>query len=398
LLPPDRVLASALAAGRGTVVAAYDLLRREGRVARRQGSGTRVCGNAGRAAPGTTSAPVIMHLLEPPDGVIQLACAAPEAPPPELIQAYHSILPEMAAIDGDIGYHPAGDPALRRAIADRYQQLGVPARPEQIVVTNGGQQALSLLGRLLISPGDRVLVEAPTYPGALEAFRESAAVLRPLPAGLGGFESAVPEHRPVLGYVIASYHNPTGAVLQALQRQRLAAAAAEAGVPLIDDEVLADLGFPGEERPPPLAAYGSAVISVGSLSKVVWGGHVPPSPWSRGSPGCGRCRISAATSRRSSRRPTCSRAWVRCACAGCGSFSSGTITCARNWLSTCPNGTCPWSGAGRPCGCVSRTVTATRSPSQRCAMVWPSCPAAGWTRPDAAGITCASISQLRLAS
>lgn len=272
LLPPDRVLASALAAGRSTVVAAYDLLRTEGRVVRRRGSGTRVSGNVGRVAPGTTSAPVILHLLEPPDGVIQLACAAPEAPPPELTQAYQRILPELAAIDGDIGYHPAGHPLLRRAIADRYQQLGVPTGTGQIMVTNGGQQALSLLARLLVSPGDRVLVEAPTYPGALEAFRESAAVLRPMTAGLGSFESAARQHRPVLGYVIASFHNPTGAVLPALERRRLERAASDAGLPLIDDEVLADLAFPGQEPPPPLAAYGSTVISIGSLSKVVWGG------------------------------------------------------------------------------------------------------------------------------
>lgn len=271
-LPPDRALARALVAGRSTVVAAYDLLGTEGRVVRRQGSGTRVSGYAGRGAPGTTSAPAILHLLEPPDGVIQLACAAPEAPPPELTQAYQRILPELAALEGDIGYRPAGHPALRQAIADRYRRLGVPAGPEQIMVTNGGQQALSLLARLFVSPGHRVLVEAPTYPGALEAFRESAAVLRPLTAGLADLASAAREHRPVLAYVIASFHNPTGAVLPALERRRLARAAADAEVPLIDDEVLSDLAFPGKDPPPPLGAYGSTVISVGSLSKVVWGG------------------------------------------------------------------------------------------------------------------------------
>jgi DNA-binding transcriptional MocR family regulator len=271
-LPPDRALASVLAAGRGTVVAAYDLLRMEGRLVRRQGSGTRVSGSTGRAEPGTTSMPAILHLLEPPDGVIQLACAAPEAPPPELTQAYQQMLPELAAIDGDIGYHPVGHPLLRQVIADRYRQLGVPAGPEQIMVTNGGQQALSLLARLLVSPGDRVLVEAPTYPGALEALREAAAVLRPLPPGLGSFESAARQHGPVLAYLVASFHNPTGAVLPTPQRRRLARAAAGVGVPLIDDEVLADLAFPGEETPAPLGAYGGTVISVGSLSKVVWGG------------------------------------------------------------------------------------------------------------------------------
>lgn len=100
--------------------------------------------------------------------MIPLACAAPQAPPPELAQAYQRILPELAAIDGDIGYRPAGHPALRRSIAERYRQLGLPAGPGQIMVTNGGQQALSLLARLLVRPGDRVLTEAPAYPGAAQ--------------------------------------------------------------------------------------------------------------------------------------------------------------------------------------------------------------------------------------
>src|SRR3984885_3935683 len=82
-LPPDRALALALAVGRSTVVAAYDLLRQDERIVRRQGSGTRVA----RPGPGpggvrrTTSAPIFLHLLEPGDGVIPLACAAPATPP-----------------------------------------------------------------------------------------------------------------------------------------------------------------------------------------------------------------------------------------------------------------------------------------------------------------------------
>lgn len=87
---------------------------------------------------------------------------------------------------------------LRNAIADRYRQRGVPTGPEQIMVTNGGQQALSLLAQVLVRPGDRVLVEAPTYPGALETFREAAAVLRPLRVGLADYATAAREHRPVL--------------------------------------------------------------------------------------------------------------------------------------------------------------------------------------------------------
>jgi DNA-binding transcriptional MocR family regulator len=268
-LPPDRALASALAVGRTTVVAAYDQLAVEGRIVRRQGSGTRVAGSAAALARTTTEAPAFLHLLEPKDGVLMLACAAPDAPPEELVEAYTRTVPRLADITGDIGYHPLGHQALRRVIAERYRLRGVPTTPDQVLVTTGGQQALSLLARALVRPGDRVLVETPTYPGALEAFREEGAVLRGLPVGLAGFAAAVAEHRPVLAYVIASFHNPTGAVLPALRRRSLAETA---GVTLIDDEALADLGFPGQEAPAPLATHNDGVITIGSLSKVVWGG------------------------------------------------------------------------------------------------------------------------------
>jgi DNA-binding transcriptional MocR family regulator len=271
-LPPDRVLASALAVGRSTVVAAYDQLAVEGRIVRRQGSGTRVAGAASTALRATTETPMFLHLLEPQDGVIMQGCAAPDRPPPELAEAYARILPALATITGDIGYYPMGHPVLRRAIASRYEGRGLPTTPDEVLVTTGGQQALSLLARALVQPGDRVLVEAPTFPGALEAFREGGAVLRGLPVGLVGLADAAAEHHPAVAYVIPSFHNPTGAVLPALQRRRLVSTAVEAGITLIDDEVLADLAFPGESLPPPLATYHDQVITIGSLSKVIWGG------------------------------------------------------------------------------------------------------------------------------
>ena len=270
-LPPDRALASVLAVGRSTVVAAYELLRQDERIVRRQGSGTHVAG-ATRALRQTTGAPVFLHLLEPQDGVILLACAAPDRPPPELADAYARILPALAAISGDIGYHPTGYPVLRRAIADRYTQRGIHTDPDQILVTNGAQQALSLLAAAFLTPGDRVLVEAPTYHGALEAFREQAAVLQALPIGLSGLKAAARQHRFALAYVISTFHNPTGSVLSPLTRRTLVEICVATGIPLIDDEVLCDLGFPGEQVPPPLAAFGDSVMSVGSLSKTIWAG------------------------------------------------------------------------------------------------------------------------------
>ncbi|MBB6566107.1 PLP-dependent aminotransferase family protein [Kribbella sandramycini] len=273
LLPPDRTLAEALAVGRTTVVAAYDLLRSEGRITRRQGSGTRVAGTPTGADDDAPADPIFLGSLETrDDGVLLAICAAPGEPPPELAEAYARMIPELGRITGDIGYYPYGHLSLRSAIAERYTRLGVPTVAEQVLVTNGGQQALSLLAHALVSPGDQVLAEAPTFPGALEVFREEGAVLRGLPVGLAGFEAACRDRRPALAYVIPTYHNPTGSVLPRLDRQRLARAAAAADVPLIEDEVPADLGFPGQTRPTPLAAYGSSVISVGSLSKSIWGG------------------------------------------------------------------------------------------------------------------------------
>lgn len=281
LLPPDRRLAAALAVGRTTVVAAYDALRQEGRLVRRQGSGTRVASAA--LAPGPrvteTSNPLFLHLLEAPDDVILLSCAAPVGAPPELAEAYRSlVLP-----GDDLGYHPAGLTALRTAIAERYAVRGVPTGPEQILVTTGAQQGLSLLTRLLVAPGDGVLVEAPTYPGALDLFREAAAELHPVAVGTDGVDvteaiRVMDRHRPSLAYVIPRFQNPTGTVLPPLQGRRLVEAAQALGVPLVDDEVLADLAFedgfepdPAQKPAVPLSAYGE-VIGVGSLSKVVWGG------------------------------------------------------------------------------------------------------------------------------
>ncbi|WP_128976194.1 PLP-dependent aminotransferase family protein [Streptomyces roseicoloratus] len=281
-LPPDRRLAGALSVGRTTVVAAYETLRQEGRLVRRQGSGTRVAPAAltppGEARVTETSNPMFLHLLEPVDDVLLLSCAAPPSPPPVLAEAYaRLVLPA-----DDLGYHPAGLPALRAAVAHRYAHRRLPTDPAQILVTTGAQQAIGLLTRLLLAPGDGVLVEAPTYPGALDLFREAAAAPHPVPVGPDGIDvdaaiRVMERHRPALAYVIPRFHNPTGTVLPPLLGRRLVEAAEAYGVPLVDDEVLGELhfgeadgeAFPG---PPPLSAYGTEVIGLGSLSKTVWGG------------------------------------------------------------------------------------------------------------------------------
>ena len=399
-LPPDRALATALAVGRSTVVAAYDLLRQDGRIVRRQGSGTRVAGTEPGGVRQTTSAPMFLHLLEPGDGVIPLACAAPDPPPPELAEAYARIVPALAATAGDIGYYPAGHPVLRRAIADRYTGRGIRTGPERILVTAGAQQALSLLARALLAPGDRVLVEAPTYPGALEAFREQAAVPRALPVGLGGLAAAAREHRVALAYVISTFHNPTGSVLPPLARRALVQAAAAAGVPLIDDEVLSDLAFPGVPVPPPLAAYADGVISVGSLSKSVWGGL--RIGWVRApEPLIARLARLLAVHDLGGNVPAQLAAAElvprldELAARQAPQRQARHDHLRADWPVTCPAGTRRRCPAGRRCGCACRTATGPRSRRRRCGTASRCCRAAGSTPPGRARTTCACTSSPR---
>ncbi|MDA3646035.1 PLP-dependent aminotransferase family protein [Saccharopolyspora indica] len=273
LLPSDRALAGALVVGRNTVIAAYRTLGEEGWVERQQGSGTRVGTallSAARTAAVESASPLFLHLLEPSDDAIQLTCASPWQPPPELVELQPVAAAKFGAVGADMGYHPAGVPELRQALADHYAKRGLPTSAEQILVTTGAQQALSLLVRLLVAPGDEVLLAAPTYPGAFELSKEAGARIRAVRADDGldleGYLRAVAD-RPALAYAITAFHNPTGELLTELQRTRLAETCLLHGVPLIDDEVLAELDLDGA-APPPL----HGAINVGSLSKLVWGG------------------------------------------------------------------------------------------------------------------------------
>jgi DNA-binding transcriptional MocR family regulator len=280
-LPPERELARRLAVGRSTLVAAYELLRQEGCLTRRQGSGTWVASvGTDDRRPGVeaTAHPMFLSFLEPPDGVLQMACAAPASPPPELFEAYRVGLERMASVTGDIGHHPAGHPELRVALARSYTDRGLPTTPEQIIVTTGAQQALALLVRLFVSPGDTALVEGPTYPGMLELLREAAADIAWVPGGATGLDASawcrtLVERRPALAYLVPTFHNPTGTVIPALVRRRLVELARVHDVPLVEDEVVHGLSFIGDP-PPALATFGPAehVVTVGSLSKILWGG------------------------------------------------------------------------------------------------------------------------------
>jgi DNA-binding transcriptional MocR family regulator len=185
---------------------------------------------------------------------------------------------ESGALIRDRVYHPLGLPALRSAIAAEYTKQGLDTRDQHILVTNGAQQAIALCAAVCVQRGDTVLVEDPTYFGALDAGRTAGARLASMPVGADSVSpSAVRERIAATGarliYVTATFQNPTGGVMSAAVRRDIGQIVASTGVPLIDDRTIADLIIEGMP-PGPIAAYApdAPIFTVGSLSKLVWPG------------------------------------------------------------------------------------------------------------------------------
>lgn len=170
------------------------------------------------------------------------------------------------------GYAP-----LRRLIAER---LPWPVDPEQVLITTGSQQGLDLLGRALVDPGERILVESLTYPGALQAFRAARAVFSSVAAEADGAMDLDDLRRLAPGnhqgraaarflYCMPTFQNPSGRLMPANERARLSAAAAELNLPIVEDDPYAELWF-GEAPPAPLTALNPpGCVYLGSFSKVM---------------------------------------------------------------------------------------------------------------------------------
>jgi DNA-binding transcriptional MocR family regulator len=286
-LPPERDLAAQLGVARTTVSAAYELLERRGLVERRQGRGTHVTGGDGtplgqRAAELTTSLQrnvIFRRLTEGSPGAIDLLGSS--APPGAAIR--QAVATAASAIDldqlmSDHGYYPLGYPPLRQAIAAYLSARGLPTTQEQVLVTGGAQQAISLLAAYYVSPGSVIVLEDPTFPGAVDAFRAAGARILSVPlhaagADIGLLASTISQGTVRSVYLMPTFHNPTGTVMPAAVRRELARFARASEVPIIDDNTLAELAL-GCEPPPPLAAYDreAPIITIGSLSKLFWAG------------------------------------------------------------------------------------------------------------------------------
>jgi DNA-binding transcriptional MocR family regulator len=226
------------------------------------------------------SSPVreILALTQRP-GVISFAGGLPA---PELFDAPGLRAAFAAALADDcfgrtLQYSTTeGDPALRAAIADRLGVRGLPTDPDDVLVTTGSQQALTLVAAVLLEPGDTVLVEEPSYLAALQCFQMAGARCVPIPCDDDGLDpdalaALVRRERPKLLYTVPTFHNPTGRTLPIERRRALAQAAGRLGLWIVEDDPYGELRYRGEPVAPVAALPGAEdrTIALSTLSKVL---------------------------------------------------------------------------------------------------------------------------------
>jgi len=272
-LPSERDLTATLGVSRTTVTRAYSELRDRGYLTSRRGSGslTALPGEASRRLAGP---------LTPGDageGKLDLTVAALPAPP-GTAAAFASALEDLPGYLSGTGYHPLGLEALRKAVARRFTERGVPTGPDQIIVTSGALSSMALVAATFLKPGDRVVMDSPTYPNTLAALRRVGARvlgvgLEPTGWDIEALESTMRQLRPAISVLIPDFHNPIGCLMPDEDRARVAQSWSRSGTVGVIDETLVD--FPADRHlpaPRPMAAHDSRILTIGSASKTFWGG------------------------------------------------------------------------------------------------------------------------------
>ncbi|WP_327695509.1 aminotransferase-like domain-containing protein [Streptomyces sp. NBC_00459] len=169
-----------------------------------------------------------------------------------------------------------GEPALREALALRHTRRGLPTDADDLLVTTGSQQALSLLATALLDPGDVVLVESPCYLAALQVFGLAGARVIAVPEDEDGVDAGVLEelvvrHRPKLLYTVPNFRNPTGQTMPGERRAAVAEVAARLGLWIVEDDPYGELRFEGDRVPWIASCPGAEdrTVLLGSFSKVM---------------------------------------------------------------------------------------------------------------------------------
>jgi GntR family transcriptional regulator/MocR family aminotransferase len=300
-LPASRQLARDLGVNRITVENAYGELETDGLIYSKMGSGTYVL---------------------PPDPLLAFSKDRPGAPWPLWQQGLEHQLPGGRSLDerpgkaagnapiisfasgiGDSHLFPAedfrkvlqtvmrrdgiaaldyGEPSghgpLRETIAHILASQGLQTRAENVLITAGSQQALSLISQLLLKPGDVIMVESPTYSGALDLFRALGFKVVGVPVDRHGMqvellETLLQQHHPKLIYTIPTFHNPTGTCLSSQRRLQLIILADRYNIPILEDDFVGDLRYEGRSLPALKALDpGGRVIYVSTFSKILMPG------------------------------------------------------------------------------------------------------------------------------
>lgn len=293
-LPPTREVAAELGVARSTVLLAYEQLAAEGYVCGRQGSGTYVQGGprAPSAPPrsGRRAAPRLSRL----GGALTAGRRLPIESSyvagrrslrwdfrygmPSLeefpLETWQRCLGRTVRRAPRRAYDygaPQGSPALRGALAAHLGQVrGVPCTAEQIVIVSGSQQGLDLVARVLIDPGDRVVIEEPGYEGARHAFLAAGARLAPTPVDAEGMNpGSLPDAR--LAFVTPSHQYPLGGVLSWTRRAALLAWAARCRAWIVEDDYDGEYRLDGPPIPPlKTLDADERVLYLGTFSKVMF--------------------------------------------------------------------------------------------------------------------------------
>jgi DNA-binding transcriptional MocR family regulator len=281
-LPASRDLAELLGISRISVVNAYGELREMGLISGQAGKGTFVSGSSGTmtdpgALPSVAANPMAHVLQRYPPNVIAFSGGAPAEefmPVSAIRQAYNAVLERDGA--AAVAYEETeGFLPLREAIADYMHTFGINCKHDQVLITNGCQQALDMAMQALMSEGDVMITSNPTYLGILDLARVRRVQVVGIPVDDDGIrldllEQALNIQRVRLIYIAPTFHNPTGSVMSIHRRRRLLSLAQEYNIPILEDGVYHELTY-GIVPPPPLKALDETglVLHASGFSKIV---------------------------------------------------------------------------------------------------------------------------------
>ena len=298
-LPPERKLAQALGVNRTTILNAYRELKSDGLVDARVGRGTEVVPRS--PAPEAAAAmgpfpwrqmvregaarepdPLVRDLLaltERRDVIgLSVGLPAPELIPLAALGKIQQALMDEKGAEALLHSPTEGITPLRETLCRHMLPRGIRAVPEEILVTSGSQQGLDLFIRTFLAPDDVVVVEEPSYFGALECFRAARVRLVGVPTDGQGMrtdvlEAVLARQRPRLIYTLPTFQNPSGLVMGSDRRRRLLELAHRHQVPVLEDDPYSDLRYEGDPLPSLKALDGAGhVIHLSSFSKVLFPG------------------------------------------------------------------------------------------------------------------------------